>query len=72
MNLKSDLSEKNQELLHELGIDVENRDYSKEEIKILSNNIGDYIFSKSTKNGDIAKATEKYGDLLNIFVRNEK
>ena len=72
MNLKLDLTEKNQQLLHEIGIESENREYSKEEIKTFSNSIGDFIFSKSSKNGDIAKATARYGDLLNIFLRNEK
>lgn len=44
----------------------------KNEIKTFSNIIGDYIFSKSVKNGDMAKTLDKYGDVLNIFVRNEK
>lgn len=72
MNLKLDLTKKNQQLLHEIGIESEDREYSKDEIKIFSNSIGDYIFSKSSKNGDIAKTLDKYGDVLNIFVRNEK
>lgn len=72
MNLKLDLTEKNQQLLHEIGIEIENREYSKEEIKTFSNSIGDFIFSKSLKNGDITKATARYVNLLNIFIRNEK
>ena len=72
MNLGTDLSRKKQEALQEIGIKSENREYSKEEIKTFSNSIGDFIFSKSSKNGDIAKATARYGDLLNIFVSNEK
>ena len=72
MNLKLDLTEKNQQLLHEIGIESENREYSKEEIKTFSNSIGDFIFSESSNNGNIAKATARYGDLLNIFVSNEK
>lgn len=72
MNLKTDLSSKKQELLQELGISVEDRNYTKDEIKTFTNTIGDYIFSKSTKNGDIGKATAKYGDLMNILIRNEK
>ena len=72
MNLGTDLSRKKQEPLQEIGIKSENREYSKEEIKTFSNSIGDFIFSKSSKNGDIAKATARYGDLLNIFVSNEK
>lgn len=55
-----------------IGIESEDREYSKDEIKTFSNSIGDYIFSKSSKNGDIAKTFDKYGDVQNIFVRNEK
>ena len=55
MNLENDLSKKNKELLQEIGIKSENREYSKDEIKSFSNIIGDYIFSMSSKNGDIGK-----------------
>lgn len=72
MNLGTDLSRKNQESLLELGIKSENREYSKEEIKSFSNIIGEHIYSQSLKNGDMAKALAIYGDVLNIFVRNEK
>ncbi len=72
MNLENDLSKKNKELLQEIGIKSENREYSKDEIKSFSNIIGDYIFSMSSKNGDIGKALTKYSDVLNVFVRNEK
>ena len=72
MNLKLDLTEKNQQLLHEIGVESENREYSKEEIKTFINSIGDFIFSRSSKNGDITRATAKFNDLLNIFIKNEK
>ena len=72
MNLENDLSKKNKELLQEIGIKSENREYSKDEIKSFSNIIGDYIFSMSSKKGDIGTALTKYGDVLNVFVRNEK
>ncbi len=72
MNLENDLSKKNKELLQEIGIKSENREYSKDEIKSFSNIIGDYIFSMSSKNCDIGTALTKYGDVLNVFVRNEK
>lgn len=48
MNLQLDLTEENQQLLHEIGIESENREYSKEEIKTFSNSICDLIFSKSS------------------------
>ena len=41
-------------------------------IKSFSNIIGEHIYSQSSKNGDMAKALAIYGDVLNIFVRNEK
>ena len=72
MNLENDLSKRNKELLQEIGINSENREYSKEEIKTFCNIIGEHIFNMSSKNGDIAKALVKYSDVLNIFVRNEK
>ncbi len=72
MNLKLDLSENNQLLLQEIGIKSENREYSKDEIKMFSNSITEYIFSKSSKNGDISKAIDKFGDILNIFIKDEK
>lgn len=49
MNLGTDLSIENQEILQEIGIKSENREYSKEEIKIFSNTIGEHIFSMSSK-----------------------
>lgn len=63
---------KNQQLLQEIEINVENREYSKARIKSFINKIGDYIFSKSTKNGDIAKTADRYSDLANILIQNEK
>ncbi len=71
MNLMTDLSNENQKLLQELGIKSENREYSKDEIKTLCSSIGDYIFSQSSKNNNIAKALDEYGELLRIFVKNE-
>ena len=72
MNLKTNISKKKQEALQEIGITSENREYSKEELKSFSNIIGEHIYSQSSKNGDMEKALAKYGDVLNIFVRNEK
>ena len=46
MNLENDLSKKNKELLQEIGIKSENREYSKDEIKSFSNIIGDYILRR--------------------------
>lgn len=72
MNLKIELNKENQDLLEELGINIENKEYSKDEVKAFVNSISEYIFSKSSKNGDISKATARYGDLMNILIANEK
>lgn len=72
MNLKVELTEKNQKLLNEIGLKVENREYSKEEIKRFINSIGEYIFSQSTKNGDLSKATARFNNLMQILIKNER
>lgn len=72
MNLKIDLSKNDQDLLQELGIKIENKDYTPEELKTFTNSIGEYIFNQSSKNGDIARAVDNYGELLRILIKNEK
>ena len=54
MNFKTELSNTNQELLTELGVKIEDRNYSIEEIKRCENNIANQIMSKSLKNMDLA------------------
>ena len=71
MNLKKDLSTANQELLIHLGVKIEDRNYSTEEIKKCENNIATHIMSKSLKNMDLAKESVKYGNLMNILARYE-
>lgn len=72
MNLKANLTEKNQELLQGIGYKIENRDYSIEEIKRCESYVENYIMSFSTKNGDMAKETSKFSDLISVLVRNER
>lgn len=71
MNLKKDLSTANQELLSQLGVKIEDRNYSTEEIKKCENNIATHIMSESLKNMDLAKESVKYSSLMNIFARYE-
>lgn len=70
MNYILDLSKENQKLLKIADIKVENKEYSPEEIKKDIVNIGNYIFSKSSKNGDIARAQVKYMPLISILQKN--
>lgn len=46
---------------------IEDRDYTKEETMQIENNIIEYIFSRSSKNGDIQKANEEYRNILDKF-----
>lgn len=72
MNLKADLSIKNQELLKEIEYKIEDKEYSPEEIKQCESYIANHIMSLSSKNGDIAKETAKFNDLINVLVKNEE
>jgi len=71
MNFKMDLSNANQELLTELGVKIEDRNYSADEIKKCENNIANHIMSKSLKNMDLAKESVKYSNLMNILIKYE-
>lgn len=71
MNLKKDLSTANQKLLSQLGVEIEDRNYSTEEIKKCENNIATHIMSKSLKNMELAKESVKYSSLMNILARYE-
>ena len=75
MNYKKDLSEQNQKLLSNIDIDIEDREYSTEEIGRNINDISNYIKSKSSKNGDLDKTRIEYMPLANILqssIRMEK
>ncbi len=43
---------------------IENRNYTKDEIRAFKSNIIDDIFSKSSKNGDLQKANEEFYDII--------
>ena len=70
MNYKIDLSEQNQNLLINADVKVEDREYSVDEIKKDITEISSYIMSKSSKNGDIAKAQTEYMPLINVLQKN--
>ena len=67
MNYKKDLSEQNQKLLLKINIDIEDREYFAEEVEKNINDIGNYIISKSSKNGDINRAQLEYIPLINVL-----
>ena len=71
MNPKIDLTEKQQNLLEQLDTVIEDRIYSKDEIRHCIDKVGDYIMSKSSKNGDLSKALLECSGLMNILMKNE-
>lgn len=55
-------SSKDIQLFNEAGIDVEDKNYSKEEVERLKIKVTDFIVSQSTK--DIDKYNKKFSSLL--------
>ncbi len=55
----------------ELGINFEDRLYSREEIKRIDYQTRDYIMNQSSKNGDITKTLYKFEDPLKKMIKYE-
>ena len=72
MNLYQKFTTNELKKLHEIGIDIQNKEYNTEEIRQYAVSIEDYIMSGSSKNGDIGRAIEKYGDIINkLNIKNK-
>ena len=69
MNLLNELSENETNLLKNIGIKIENRNYNQDEAKLIENNIIEDIFRRSSKNGDIKKANEQYSNIIEKLER---
>lgn len=65
MNILNQCNDKEKVLLKEIGIEIENKEYSTDEVKEVEAKINDYIMSLSIKNGDLQSAVLNYGNLLN-------
>ena len=61
---KNELSENETNLLKNIGIKIEDRNYNQDEVKLIENDIIDDIFRRSSKNGDIQKANEQYSNII--------
>lgn len=68
MNLFEKCTTKEKELLKDIGISLENKDYTSEELRSCEISIEEFIMSHSSKNGDIAKYANKYNSILNKIV----
>lgn len=69
MNLKKEFTKKEIELLQTAGVNVEDREYSKEKLRKCEMNIEEFIMVHSSKNGDISKLSNEYSEILNILIK---
>ena len=72
MNLMKQFLIEERKLLSDAGIIVEDRDYSKEELRKCELEIEEFIMSHSTKNGDISKLSNQYSKILNTLIKGNK
>ena len=72
MNLKTELSTENQNLLNDIGINIEDREYTTDEIKHFQNEVFTHIMSKSSKNNGISNEMNKYNEVANFLMNNSK
>ncbi len=71
MNLLNRCTTKEIKLLEDIGLNVEDKDYTNEELRRYESQIEDFIMSHSTKNGDISKLSNQYNSILNTLVKGK-
>ena len=69
MNLLNKCSINEIKLLENIGLNVEDKDYSREELRKYEIYIEEYIMSHSSKNGDISRLSNQYNSILNTLVK---
>ena len=70
MNLKNELTKKQQNLMEQLDIPIENREYSRDELRNYLDVISNNIMNFSLKNGDLQHEMTKYNELANVLEKN--
>lgn len=69
MNLRDKCTTNEIKLLENIGLNVEDKDYSREELRKYEIYIEEYIMSHSSKNGDISRLSNQYNSILNTLVK---
>jgi len=69
MNLLNKCTTNEIKLLENIGLNVEDKDYSREELRKYEVYIEEYIMSHSSKNGDISRLSNQYNRILNTLVK---
>ena len=70
MNLVEKFTQKEMELIKQAGIKVEDKDYSKEDLKRCATEIEEYILSHSSKGKQIEKLNNQYASIFSTINRN--
>lgn len=71
MNIYKIFTNKELDLLDNVGIILEDKDYAEEEMNRYAIQIGEYIMSQSSKNQNIGKVTQEYGRILDLLGKNK-
>lgn len=71
MNLIEKCTTNEIKLLNNIGIKIEDRDYTAEELRKYESTIEEFIMSHSTKNGDINRFINQYNGILNTLINIE-
>lgn len=69
MNLIEKFTQKEMELIKQAGIKVEDKDYSKEDLKRCATEIEEYILSHSSKGKQIEKLNNQYASIFSTINR---
>lgn len=69
MNLLNKCTTNEIKLLENIGINVENKEYTNEELRRCEREIEEFIMSHSTKNGDIGKYSSQYNSILSKIAK---
>lgn len=69
MNLLNKCTTNEIKLLENIGINVENKEYTNEELRRYEREIEEFIMSHSTKNGDISKYSSQYNSILSKIAK---
>lgn len=71
MNLLDKCTTNEIKLLENIGLNVEDKDYTNEELRRYESQIEDFIMSHSTKNRDISELIIQYNSILNTLIKGK-
>lgn len=69
MNILNNYNETEIKLLKNIGIELNDKEYSSEELRKYETEIESFIMSQSTKNGDLDKAMRNYSGILRKLLK---